>query len=134
MKTNQSFSTFIGKTANYRDELEDVEFDEENESRSLEDGVDETNEPDETETGDDVPDEEPNKVQDDQTENLQDISPVPHALREHVQDASPMVILSSDEEEDEEENDQDGELAMETSTSSNVTLKLVYDVEYMAPE
>ena len=54
-------------------------------------------------------------------------------MEEHVQNASPMIILSSDDE-DEEEESQDGELAMETSTISNVTLKLVYDVEYRAPE
>ena len=95
----------------------------------LQDGVDEASEPNETAGGDDVLAEEPN----DRTESGRDISPVPLALRAHVQDASPMVILSSDEEEDEEE-EEDDELSMETSTSSNVTLKLVYDVEYRAPE
>ena len=76
-----------------------------------------------------------NEEQNDQTENGQDISA--HVLREHVQDASPMVTLSldeEDEEENEEEDGQDRELAMETSTISNATLKLAYDVEYRAPE
>ena len=68
------------------------------------------------------------------TENDRNESAAPYVPRDHVQDPSPMIILSSDEEEEEDdESDREGELPPESSTVSSANLKLVYDVEYRAP-
>ena len=127
--------TSLGKTSNYREDPDDVECDESSESRSsgnsesdFQDSDDEASEADETASRDDVlAEEEPNG----RTESDRHVPVAPYVSRERVQDASPMIILSSDEEDD--ESDPNGELAPETSTVSNASLKLVYDVEYRAP-
>ena len=127
--------TSLGKTSNYREGPDDVESDESSGNRSsgnsesdFQDSVDESSEPGETASRDDVlAEEEPNG----RTESDQNVSTAPSVSKERVPDPSPMIILSSDEEED--ESDLNGELAPETSTLSNASLKLVYNVEYRAP-
>ena len=42
-----------------------------------------------------------------------------------------MIIFCADEDD---ESDQNGKLAPESSTVSSANLKLVYDVEYRAPD
>src|SRR5699024_7415545 len=148
------FYMFPGKPVSYRDDEDDVEqppraSDESSESRpsgNLESGdLQENNarpaEPDST-GADVVLDEEQN----DRTENGGDMSAT--ASGDSVQDITPIInLISDDEDEDEdededdgedddeeEESDQDVELAAETSIFSNVSLKLVYDVQYRAPE
>ena len=125
--------TSLGKTSNYREGPDDVECDESSESRSsgnsesdFQDSVDESSEPGETASRDDVlAEEEPNG----RTENDRDVSAAPSVLRERVQDASLMIILSSDEEGDESDPKM---VSWQTSTVSNASLKLVYDVKYRA--
>lgn len=117
----------------YKDE-DEVEPDESSESRSAgnsESGgsLQESNVPCEADSiRDDAPDEEPN----DRTEKRPDMSAT--NSKDHFQDDSSIIILSSDDEEEEDESDQDADLAPETSIFSNVSLKLVYDVKYRAPE
>ena len=87
---------------------------------------DESSGPDETASCDDVlAEEEPNG----RTENDRDVSAAPSVLRERVQDTSLMIILSSDEEGDESDPKM---VSWQTSTVSNASLKLVYDVKYRA--
>ena len=142
--TKPSLYIFPGKPVSYRDDEDDVEqppraSDESSESRpsgNLESGdLQENNaepaEPDLT-SADVVLDEEQN----DRSENGEDMSAT--ASGDSVQDITPIINLISDDEDDdedeEEESDQDVELAAETSIFSNVSLKLVYDVQYRAPE
>ena len=135
MTTKRPFPTFLGKTSNYREDPDDVESDESSGNRSsgnsesdFQDSVDESSEPGETASRDDVlAEEEPNG----RTENDRHVSAAPSVSRKRVQDGSPVIILSSDEEDD--ESDLNGGLSQETSAVSNASLKLVYDVEYRAP-
>lgn len=123
----------------------------------FQDSDEELSEPDETANGNDVlgeqvqnspteigldvsaelsdEDEEPNdqkasgnvlEEQNNETETDRDLSTA--LSDDRVQDTN-LIILSSDEEDD----GPDSELVAETSTVGNVTLKLVYNVEYKEP-